>query len=80
MATPDPRHHNIMIMDIQKFSPRNEHIRHILVLTKQGQVQQNLNRFRIRTHDDHFGDAPIQRLGRFVRALLRLLVISRLLD
>jgi hypothetical protein len=69
-----------MTMKLQKFSPRNEHIWNILVLAKQRQVQQNLDRFRIRAHDDHFGDTPIQRLGRFVRALLRLLIISRLLD
>lgn len=34
-----------------------------LVLAQQRQVQQNLNRLRIRRHDDELGDAPVQCLG-----------------
>ena len=61
-------------------SPRNKHIRHILILTKQRQMQQDFNRFRIRRHDNDFGDATVECLGGLVGTLFGLLVVGGLLD
>lgn len=43
-------------------------------------MQENLNRFGVRRHDDQFTDTAIQRFRRFVGTLLGLLVVGSLLD
>ena len=52
----------------------------ILVLTQQWQMQQNRKRRCIRSQDHDLADTAIQRLGRFVGALLQLAVVRGLLD
>jgi hypothetical protein len=42
-------------------------------------VEQDLDRVRVRRHDDELGDTPVQRLGRLVCALFKLFVVRRLL-
>jgi len=58
----------------------NEDVGHVLVLAEQRQMEDNLQRLRVRRHDDEFGDTTIQRLGRLVSAFLELLVVAGLLD
>jgi len=58
---------------------RHEHVRDVLVLRQQRQVQQNLQRLRVGRHDHELRNAAVQRLGGLVGALLQLLVIRCLL-
>ena len=43
---------------------RHEHVRHVLVLGQQRQVQQDLDGLGVGGHDDKLGDAAVERLGR----------------
>ena len=52
--------------------------RDVLVLAKQRQVEQNLQRLSVRCHDDELTNPAIQSFGRLVRALLELLVVAGL--
>lgn len=58
----------------------DEHVRHVLVLAQQRQVQQDLQGLRISGHHDELGQAAVQRLGGLVGALAQLLVVHRLLN
>jgi len=58
----------------------DEDVRDVLVLAKQREMQDDLQRLRVRRHHDKLGDAPIQRLRRLVGALFQLLVITSLLN
>lgn len=55
-------------------------IRDVLVLTQQGEMKNDLNRFDVSSHDDKFADTTVEGFGRLVGALLQLLVVTRLLD
>jgi len=59
--------------------PRNKHVRHILILTKQRQMQQDFNRLGISSHNDDFGNTTVECLSGFVSSLLGLLVVGGLL-
>ena len=52
--------------------------RDVLVLAKQRQMEQNLQRLSVRCHDDELTNTAIQSLGRLVCALLELLVVAGL--
>lgn len=54
---------------------RYEHVRHVLVLGEEGQVEENLERLGVSREDDKLGDAAVEGLGGLVRALLQLLVV-----
>jgi hypothetical protein len=43
---------------------RHEHVRHVLVLGQQRQVQQDLDGLSVGGHNDELGDAAVERLGR----------------
>ena len=49
-------------------------------LAEERQVQQDLQRLSVGSHNDELGNAAVQRLGGFVGALLELLVVRGLLD
>ena len=51
-----------------------------LVLTKQGEVKQNLEGLRISRHHNELGDTSVERLCGLVGPLLELLEVGRLLD
>lgn len=59
---------------------RNEHIRNVLVLTQQWQVQQDLDWLSVGGHDDELRDTSVQGLGGLVGTLLQLSQVLRLLD
>jgi hypothetical protein len=58
----------------------HEYVGDVLVLAEQRQVQQNLQRLGVGGHHDELADAAVERLGRFVGALLQLAVVGGLLD
>ena len=68
--------HRLIVVD----SPRNEHIRHVLILAKKWQMEKNLNWLGIGSHDDYFADTAIEGLGCLIGALLGLFVVGGLLD
>lgn len=59
---------------------RHKHIGDILILTQKRQVQNDLQRLSISSHDNELGDTTVQRLGGLVGALAELLVVTGLLD
>merc|ERR1711981_224462 len=58
---------------------RHEHVWHVLVLTQQRKVQQNLERLSIRREHHELANTTVQRLGRLVGALAKLFVVGGLL-
>ena len=52
--------------------------RDVLVLAKQRQMEQNLQRLSVRCHDDELTDTAIQSFCCLVRAFLKLLVVASL--
>lgn len=48
---------------------------HVLVFTEQRQVKQDLDGLSVGCHNNEFAYASVQRLGRFVGALLELFVV-----
>lgn len=58
----------------------DKHIRDILILTEQRQVQDDLEGLGVGGHHDELGDAAIQGLGGLVGTLAELLVVTGLLD
>lgn len=58
----------------------HEHVRHVLVLAQQRQMEDDLERFGVRGHHDKLREATVQRLGGLVGAATQLLVVDRLLD
>jgi len=58
----------------------HKHIRHILVLAQQGQVEDDFEGLGVGGHDDELGDAAVQSFGGFVGTLAELLVVAGLLD
>ena len=54
------------------------HLRNVLVLAQQGQMQQNLQRLGVSSHHDELADAAVQGLSGLVCALLELLVVASL--
>lgn len=59
---------------------RNENVWNVLVLTQQWQVQQDLNRLSVGSHDDELRNTSVQGLGSLVSTLLQLSQALRLLD
>jgi len=59
----------------QRLLAGHEHVRHVLVLGEERQVKQNLEGLGVGGEHDKLGDAAVQRLRGFVRALLQLLVV-----
>ena len=59
---------------------RHEHIWHVLVLTQQRQVQQDLDGLGVSGHDDELGDTSVQGLGGLISTLLQLSQVLGLLD
>lgn len=57
----------------------HEDIWHVLVLSQQGQVQQDLNGLCVSCHDNKLRDTAVQGLGSLVGSLLQLLVVAGLL-
>ena len=57
----------------------HEHVGHVLVLAEQRDVEQDLERLRVRGQDDKLTLTPVEGLGRLVGALPQLLVVGRLL-
>ena len=57
----------------------DEHVGHVLVLAQQRDVEQDLERLRVRGQDDKLTLTPVEGLGRLVGALPQLLVVGRLL-
>ena len=53
----------------------HKHVRHVLVLAEQRQMQQDLERLRVGGEHDELTDAAVQRLGRLVGPLLQLAVV-----
>ena len=47
----------------KKYLGGHEHVRHVLVLAQQREVQEDLQRFRVGRHDDELGDAAVQGFG-----------------
>ena len=58
----------------------DEHVGHVLVLAEQRDVEQDLERLRVRGQDDKLALAPVEGLGRLVGALPQLLVVGGLLN
>lgn len=58
----------------------DEHVRHVLVLAQQRQMEQDLQGLSVGGHHDELGQAAVQRLGGLVGSLAQLLVVHRLLD
>ena len=54
--------------------PGHVHVGHVLVLTQEGQVEDDLERLGIGSQDNEVSNTAIERLGSLVRALLHLLV------
>lgn len=50
----------------------HKHVRHVLVLTQQWQVQQDLDWLGVGSHDDELRDTSVQGLGGLVGTLLEL--------
>ena len=61
----------------QRLLGRNEDVRHVLILGEKREVKENLERFGVGGEDDELGDAAVESLCRFVRALLELLVVLK---
>lgn len=59
---------------------RDKHIRDILILAKEGQVQDDLQGLGIRCHHDKLADPTVKGFGGLVGALAELLVVAGLLD
>jgi hypothetical protein len=59
---------------------RDEDVGDVLVLAKERQVQEDLERLGVGSHDDELGDTTVKGLGRLVGSLLQLAVVGRLLD
>lgn len=59
---------------------RNKDVWNVLVLAQQGQVQQDLNRLSVGSHDDELRDTSVQGLGGLVSTLLQLSQTLGLLD
>lgn len=47
----------------QRHLGRHEHVRHVLVLAQQGEVQQNLEGLSVSSHDNQLADTTVQGLG-----------------
>lgn len=48
----------------QRLLGAHEHVRHVLVLAEERQVEDDLQRLRVRRHHDELGDASVQGLSR----------------
>lgn len=57
----------------------NKNVRHVLVLTQKRQVQQNLNRLSVSSHDDELRNTSVQGFGGLVGTFLELTKVLRLL-
>ncbi len=58
----------------------DEHIRYVLILTKERQVKDDLQGLSISCHHNKLGDTAVQSLGCFVGTFTELLVVTGLLD
>lgn len=59
---------------------RHEHVRRVLVLAQQRDVQQNGKRVGVRSENGNLACVPVERLGDLVGALLRLAVVRGRLE
>jgi hypothetical protein len=64
----------------QSLLGRDKDVGDILVFAKKGQVQENLKRLGIGSHDNEFRSSSVESLGGFVGSLFELLVVRSLLD
>ena len=59
---------NVQMLRVPYRFRSDEHVRDVFVLAEQREMQDDLQRLRVRRHHDEFGDASIQRLRRLVGA------------
>lgn len=73
-------HHGSSRTSLLTMHRSDEDVRHVLVLAQQRQMQNDLQRRRIRCQNHQVGQIPVQRFGGLVRTAFQLSVADRLLS